>query len=139
MTLIFLDGSNVAHENHETISAARLETAQNDLEKSGYKSHALLAKYKIKNMKCPEIIEKLVKEERLTIIPNDEDETLIDLAIEKDAFILTNDRFKDHKKKDWWSPEIEERLIPYNFVEGYLSIIRSKRHCLDNHLKNSPI
>ena len=138
MTLIYVDASNIAHENHETISAVRIETAQNDLEKCGYESHALLTRYKLKKMKCPEIIEQLVKEERLTIIPNDEDESLIDLAIENDAFILTNDRFKDHKKEDWWSPEIEERLIPYNFIKGHLSIIRSKRYRLDNHLKNSP-
>ena len=137
MTLIYIDGANVAHENHEKIFAARIETAQNDLEKSGFKSHALLLKYKVKKMKDPEIIKQLVKENRLTFVSIDDDEYLIDLAIENDAFILTNDGFKDYKKKEWWSPKIEEGLIKYCFVEGHLSITRSTRHRLDSHLRNS--
>lgn len=139
MIQIFVDGANVAHENHETISAARIETAQNDLKKYGYESHALIPKYKINKMKDQEIVKNLVNEGRLTIIAIDDDEALIDRAIENDAFILTNDRFRDHKKKDWWLPEINDRLIPYDFINGHLSITVSKRHSLDRHLKNGEI
>ena len=50
-----------------------------------------------------EIVEKLINERQLSLVTNDDDEALITCALDNDAFLLTNDRFKDHKGKDWFS------------------------------------
>ncbi|MCL7413332.1 MAG: hypothetical protein M8353_06910 [ANME-2 cluster archaeon] len=123
---VYIDGANVAHKDSKTIHASRIEIALNDLTKEGFESHALLPDYQVKKMEDPEIVKKLVNEGRLTLITNYDDVVLITRAYDNNAWILTNDRFRDHKNKDWWTPEINllisNRMIPYEIIEGELSI-----------------
>ncbi|MDW7727338.1 MAG: hypothetical protein SCH70_09595 [Candidatus Methanoperedens sp.] len=138
---VYIDGANVAHEDGETIICSRIEIAINEMEKIGLIPHALLPNYMLKKILDPEIVEKLKNDKKLSLISNDDDEALITVAYKKNAFFLTNDRFKDHKKKEWWSPKldkwIESMRIPYEFIEGNFSIPMSVKYKLDNHLKNS--
>ena len=123
---LYIDGANVAHKDNETILASRIEIALNGLKKYGFESHALLPDYQIKKMGDSEIVEKLVKEGQLTLITNYDDVVLITRAYDTNAYILTNDRFRDHKNKDWWTPEIDllisNRMIQYEIIEEELSI-----------------
>lgn len=119
---VYIDGANIAHEDSETILASRIEIAFEELKKLGFEPHVLLPNYIEKKMKDSEIVKKLINERRLSLISNHDDEVLITIANKKDAYILTNDRFKDHKQKDWWSQDIdkwiETKIIPYEFIEG---------------------
>ncbi|MCK4799306.1 MAG: hypothetical protein KAT05_18175 [Spirochaetes bacterium] len=137
---VYIDGANIAHEDSKTIICSRIETALNEMEKLGLDPHALLPNYIIKKIKSPEIVEKLKNERRLSLISNDDDEALITVAYEEDAFILTNDRFKNHKNKEWWSPELdkwmEAKHIPYEFIKGNILISKSEKYKLDTYLNN---
>lgn len=138
---VYIDGANVAYKDNKTICAFRIDTALNEMQKLGFEPHALLPSYMEKKVIDLHVLNKLVSEERLSFISNNDDEALITIAYEKDAFILTNDRFKDHKDKDWWSRKIEDwlrsRLITYEFIEGDLSIPMSMRNRLSRYLKES--
>jgi hypothetical protein len=139
---VYIDGANIAHKDNKTICASRIKTALNKMQKLGFESHALLPSYMEKKVIDAEIFKKLIKEEQLSLISNDDDEALISMAYEKNAFILTNDRFKDHKDKDWWSPKIEEwirsKLIVFEFIEGDFLIPMSERNRLSRYLKDPP-
>lgn len=140
---MYIDGANVAHKDNKTVYASRIEIALNEMQKLGFEPHALLPSYMEQKMIDFDDLKKLISEERLSLISNNDDEALITIAYEKDAFILTNDRFKDHKDKDWWSPKIEDwiksKLITYDFIEGDFSIPMSVRNRLLKYLRNLPI
>ncbi|MCJ7616237.1 MAG: hypothetical protein MUO43_06835 [Desulfobacterales bacterium] len=136
---MYIDGANVAHKDNKTILASRIEIALNGLKKEGFESHALLPDYQVKKMEDPEIVEKLVQEGRLTLITNNDDLVVITRAYDNNACILTNDRFRDHKNKDWWSPEIDlwisNRLISFDIIEGDLSIPLDVRLKIEKYSK----
>ena len=138
---VYVDGANIAHKDNKTIRVSRIETVIDELEKLGLMPHVLLSNYILKKIKNPEIVNKLVNEGRISLISNDDDEALITIAYKEYAFFLTNDRFNDHKKKAWWSPELskwtESKRIPYEFIEGKFSIPIGKQHQLLNHLTKS--
>ena len=141
--IVYIDGANVIHVNNKTIRASRLETACDGMQKYGLKAHILLPNYILKKVDSPEIINKMTGEGKLSLISNNNDDVLITIAYEKDAFILTNDRFEDHKKKEWWTPEIDEwsktKLITFDFIKEDISIPLSIRQRLKIHLNDSPI
>lgn len=138
---VYVDGANIAHEDSKTISVSRVEDVIDELEKLGLIPHVLLSNYIIKKIKYQEIVNKLVNEGKISPISNDDDEALITVAYKKNAFFLTNDRFKNHKKKEWWSPElskwIESKRIPYEFIEGKFSIPIGTQYQLSRYLKKS--
>lgn len=140
---VYIDGANIAHEDSETIICSRIETALNEMEKLGLVPHALLPNYILKKNIDSKIVEKLKNDKKLSLISNDDDEALITVAYKNNAFFLTNDRFRDHKKKEWWSPELnkwfESRHITYEFIEGNFSISIREQYKLASHLKNSRI
>ena len=137
---VYIDGANVAHEDGETIICSRIETAINEMEKIGLVPHALLPNYVLKKILDPEIVKKLKNDKKLSLISNDDDEALITVAYKKNAFFLTNDRFKDHKKKEWWSQDlnkwIESKRISYEFIEGNFTISICEENKVANQLKN---
>lgn len=138
---VYIDGANVAHKDGKTISVSRIENVIDEFEKLGLIPHVLLSNYVIKKIKNPTIVNKLINEGRISPISNDDDEALITFAYKKNAFFLTNDRFKDHKKKEWWSSElskwIESKRIPYEFIEGKFSIPIGTQYQLSKYLTKS--
>ena len=142
-SMVYMDGANIIHVNKKTISISRLETAYDEMQKYGLKAHILLPNYMLKKVDNPEIVNKMISEGRLSLISNNDDEALITIAYEKNAFILTNDRFEDHKKKKWWTPEMDEwskiKLIPFEFIKEDFLIPLGVQHRLKIHLNDSLI
>lgn len=146
---VYIDSQNVGHENKETISGLRIEAALNAMEKYGYEVHGVLPSYLItgnkqkrKIVKHTEIIKKLIRENRLSLVSNDDDEAIITMAYDNNGFILTNDRYKDHKDKQWCTPEINKliksKLITFDFIEEKFTIPLSERKRLNIQLNDSP-
>ena len=140
--MVYMDGANIIHVDKKTISISRLETAYDEIQKYGLKAHILLPNYMLKKVDNPEIVNKMISEGRLSLISNNDDEALITIAYEKNAFILTNDRFEDHKKKEWWIPEMDEwskiKLIPFEFIKEDILIPLGVQHRLKIHLNDLP-
>ena len=135
---VYIDAQNVGHENEEMISGLRIEAALNAMQKYGYEVHAVLPSYLItgkkqirKIIKNQDIIKKLISEKRLSLVSNDDDEAIITTAYDNNGFILTNDRYEDHKSKNWCTPEINKwiksKLITFDFVEEKFTIPLSER------------
>lgn len=141
-SMVYMDGANIIHVDKKTIRTSRLEIASDEIQKYGLKAHILLPNYMLKKVDNPEIVKKMISEGRLSLISNNDDEALITRAYEKNAFILTNDRFEDHKKKKWWTPEMDEwsktKLITFDFIEDDFLIPLSVRHHLKIKLNDSP-
>lgn len=147
---VYIDAQNVGHENEDTISGLRIEAALDAMEKYGYEVHAVLPSYLItgkkqirKNIKNQDIIEKLIREKQLSLVSNDDDEVIITAAYDNDAFILTNDRYNDHKDQKWWTAEIGKwikfKLITFDFIEETFTIPLSERKRLNIKSEDSPI
>ena len=135
---VYIDAQNVGHENEETISGLRIEAALNAMQKYGYEVHAVLPSYLItgkkqirKIIKNQNVIKKLISEKQLSLVSNDDDEAIITTAYDNNGFILTNDRYEDHKGKNWCTPEINKwiksKLITFDFVEEKFTIPLSER------------
>ena len=145
---MYIDGANIGHEDEENISGLRIKEALCMVEKYGFEAHVIFPSYLInrqnenkkKKVKHPEIIDVLKNEGRLSLVSNDDDEAIITIASDNDAFILTNDRYKNHKEKSWWNPKndklIKSNLITFDFIEGKISISQSERHRLNIHLND---
>ena len=147
---VYIDAQNIGHENDKTISGLRIEAALGEMEKYGFKSHAILPSYLItgkqnnsKIIKNPNIIKKLIDEKRLSLVSNNDDEAIITTAYDDDAFILTNDRYSDHKTKKWCTPEINKwmksKLITFDFIEEKFIISLSERKRLNIQSKHPSI
>ncbi len=151
MKPVYMDAQNVGHEDEKTISGLRIKAALDAMEKRGFETHAILPSYlitgknkkKIVTVKHLEIIEKLIRKKRLSLVSNNDDKAIITIAYDNDAFILTNDRYNDHKKEEWWTPEIDKwmksKLIPFDFIGEEFSIPLNVRHRLNINLEDSPI
>lgn len=147
---VCIDAQNVGHENG-MISGLRIEDAFNAMEKYGFEAHAILPSHLITGengrkrtiVKHPEIIKKLVSEKRLSLVSNNDDEAIITTAYDNDGFILTNDRYRDHKDKKWCTPRIkkifEYNLITFDFIEEKFTIPLSERKRLNIRSENSLI
>ena len=145
---VYIDGANIGHEDEENISGLRIKEALCMMEKYGFKAHVIFPSYLIngqnknkkKKVKHPEIIDELKNEGRLSLVSNDDDEAIITIASDTDSFILTNDRYKDHKEKSWWNPKndklIKSNLITFDFIEDKISISQSERHRLNIYLND---
>ena len=147
---IIIDAQNVGHIDDKIISGLRIEAALDAMEQYDFKSHAILPSYLITGKKNinktiinQDIIEKLIREKRLSLVSNDDDEAIITNAYDNEAFILTNDRYKDHKCKKWCTQKIkkflESKLITFDFVEEKFTISLSMRKHLNIQSKDSSI
>ena len=141
-SMVYMDGANIIHVDKKTIRTSRLEAAYDAMQKYGLRAHIILPNYMLKKVDNQEIVNKMISEGKLSLISNDDDEVLITIAYEKDAFILTNDRFENHKKKEWWTPKMDgwskTKLITFDFIEEDISIPLSVRHHLKINLNDSP-
>ena len=147
---MIIDTQNVGHVDDKTIIGLRIEAAFDWMEQYDFKAHAILPSYLItgkknidKTIQNQNIIEKLIREKRLSLVSNDDDEAIITTAYDNDAFILTNDRYKDHKCEKWCTPEIkkflESKLITFDFIEEKFTIPMSARKRLNIQSKDSSI
>lgn len=142
---VIIDGANVAYSTSNTIVAARIEEAINVFLKDGLEAHAVLPNYmykgKNKNKKIsdPEVVDRLLSANKLSLVSGDDDGMLISAAVKADALILSNDSFSDHKKKSWCTPEvisfIDKRKLSFSFV-GKLFIIPLEDKCKINRYRN---
>lgn len=146
---IYVDAQNIGHIDEKTIDGLRIEAALDAMEKYGFEAHAILPMYLIrgkknkrKTIKNQDIIEKLISEKRLSLVSNEDDEAIITTAYDNDAFILTNDRYNDHKGKKWCTPEINKwmksKLITFDFIEEKFTIPLSERIRLNIQVNDSP-
>lgn len=145
---VYIDAQNIGHIDDKTISGLRIEAAFDAMEKYGFKAHAILPshlitgkKNKNKTIKNQNIVEKLIREKRLSLVSNYDDEVIITIAFDNNGFILTNDRYDDHKSEKWCTPEINKwiksKLITFDFIEEKFIIPLGKRNRLNIHLNNS--
>lgn len=139
---VYIDGANIVHVDRKTTCALRLETAYNELIKHEFDPHILLPNYMRKKIDDPEIVKKLERKGQLSFISNGGDEAIITSGYNNNGFTLTNDRYNNHKNEAWCTPDIkkfiESKLIPFDFIEGMLSISLNVLHRLNNQLNDSP-
>jgi hypothetical protein len=146
---VYMDAQNVGHIDEKTISGLRIEAALDTMEKDGFETHAILPshlitgkKNKRKTIKNQDIIEKLIREKRLSLVSNEDDEAIISAAHSYHGFILTNDRYNDHKDKEWCTPEIKKliksKLITFDFIEEKFTLPLSERKHLNIQENDSP-
>ena len=146
---VYIDAQNVGHENEDMINGLRIKASLDIMEEYGFEAHAVLPGHLItgekqnrKIVKHKEILKKLVREKRLSLVSNNDDVAIITAAFDNDAFILTNDRYNDHKDKKWCTPEISKwmksKLITFDFIESKIVIPMSERIRRNTHLNKSP-
>lgn len=147
---VCIDTQNIGHIDDKTISGLRIEAAFDAMEKYGYEAHAIFPshlitgkKQKKKIIKNQDIIEKLISEKLISLVSNNDDKAIITNAYDNNRFILTNDRYENHKCENWCTPEIkkflESKLIPFDFIEGKLSIPLDVRYRLNMQSKDPSI
>jgi hypothetical protein len=116
--LAIIDGSNVAHSTEG--DEARLENillVRDELLQDGYKPVIVVdaaLRHQIDNHK---LFEKLVEDGDIHQAPagTDADYFILSFARELNAFVVSNDRFRDRQKA---FPEAREQMIRYMIVNG---------------------
>lgn len=141
---VVMDGSNVAHEgNDDNPKLANILTAKQELERRGLEVIVIVSaslRHKIDNF--AELEERIKRNEiKQTPAGRDNDVFIIQEAIEKDAFILSNDRFNDWKEANPdKEEEIEQRTVMFTFTNEKTILFDAKLSTLikaPNHLKPS--
>lgn len=137
---VILDGANIIHDNLDngdtTLEPKRLRSAIEHCEKKGWETVAVLKHGTYWYAKThPDVLEEgdfeILKEMKdggkfELISQKDEDIYWIDLALEKEGYIITHDTFKDKKgekrerslypDRPW--DEIDGRTLSYSFISG---------------------
>lgn len=118
---VVMDGSNVAHEgSDDNPKLVNILNAKEKLESMGLEVITIVSaslRHKIDN---PTELEKRIKRKEIIQTPagKDNDIFIIQEAFEKDAFILSNDRFKDWKEANPnKAEEIEQRTVTFSITD----------------------
>jgi len=128
---IVIDGPNVAMDHSNSMwpaSAKGIELAINYYLKLGWTVRAIVPRYFLgtkgkRRADNPELLEKLQKAGHVYTIPSQDhdDNYWIAYALQTGAFVVTNDRMKDHSEKHPGGDEAffrwrDEKVISYAFV-----------------------
>ena len=118
---VVMDGSNVDHEgSDDNPKLVNILNAKEKLESMGLEVITIVSaslRHKIDN---PTELEKRIKRKEIIQTPagKDNDIFIIQEAFEKDAFILSNDRFKDWKEANPnKAEEIEQRTVTFSITD----------------------
>ncbi len=119
---IIVDGSNVAWEIPEKGRANlnNLDLAIKTLKNKGFKDIVIVVdaalRYQVQNK---DQFDKLVKEGKLKVMPAkvNGDQFILRLSDERNAFILSNDLFKEFREE---FTNIDDKRVPYTILDGIL-------------------
>jgi hypothetical protein len=124
---VLVDASNVAHatEGGEA-RLANIEAVQRKLRDEGLEPLIVADASLRHRIDRPADYERLINEGKVHQAPagTDADYFILSFAREMDAFILTNDRFRD-RAKDF--PQERDRIIRYMIVEGEVVLERRNK------------
>lgn len=122
---IVIDGANVAFINEtKKRSVRRIEIAIGQLDPKADCVIAVLPRFWLQKtekwIEDPGILKKLVYRGKIKLVCGNDDYWMIKYCVQKNAYLLTNDKLKDHRKKDWWTSEHEEwarkHLLDYEII-----------------------
>ena len=140
MTEIIIDGANVASINGtKKRSVRRIEIAIGQLDSKADCVKAVLPshwnKHKKRILVDPDILDKLVRENKIEFVNKDDDFYMIKNCVMKDSYLLTNDKLRDHRTKDWWTPTHEKwakiHLLDYEIINETLLLSEKSERTLN--------
>ena len=129
MKEVIIDGANVATVNNpKRRRSSRIESAIGHLDLLADRVRTVLPSYWVWSgipIEDPEIIERLVQEDKLDFIQkNDDDYYIIKYCVKFNAFLLSNDKLKNYRNKEWWTHRHEEwtktHLLEFEFINDTL-------------------
>jgi hypothetical protein len=134
MTKIIIDGANVASINGtKKRSVRRIEIAIGQLDSIADCVKAVLPshwnKHKERILGDPAVLDKLVRENKIEFVNKDDDFFMINYCVTNNTYFLTNDKLRNHRSKNWWSPKHDEwattHLLEYELI--YETLILSEK------------
>lgn len=140
MLEVIIDGANVASINGTgRRDPKRIETAIGQLDPKADCVIAVLPSYWSQRkayVENPEALQSLIQEDKLQLIDRDDDYYMIKYCVENNAFLLTNDKLRDHRQKEGWTTKHEEwartHLLDYEIVNGKLLLSKNSEKLLNN-------
>lgn len=140
MIEVIIDGANVASINGTSKRLAkRIETALGHLDPIVDCVKAVLPSYwmqkKEKKVIDPDILEKIVREEKIITVNRNDDYFMIKYCVKKNAYLLTNDKLRNHREKKWWTPKYDEwvktHLLDYEVINDILLLSEKSERILN--------
>jgi len=140
MKEIIIDGANVASINGtKKRSVRRIEIAIGQLDSKADCVKAVLPshwnKYKERILGDPNILDKLVREKNIIFVNKNDDFFMIKYCVKNDSYLLTNDKLRDHRTKDWWTPKHEKwaktHLLEYEIINETLLLSEKSEQALN--------
>ena len=127
-TLVLVDGSNVAHSSEgEQALLSNIVAVCDKLREEGYEPLVLVDAALRHQIDDRAAYERMVDSGAIRQAPagTDADYFILSFARELDAFIVSNDRFRDRQKA---FPDSVKRLIKYMVVKGEVVLERRTGH-----------
>jgi len=142
---VIIDGANVATVNNpKRRLSSRIEIAIGQLDPYADCVKAVLPSYWVKKsgvkIEDPEILEKLLLEDKISLIhKQDDDYYMIQYCVETNAFLLSNDKLRNHRKEEWWTTTHEEwvetHLLDFEIIDDTVVLSKVAR----KQLTHTPI
>ncbi len=148
MKEIIIDGANVSFiTGTKKRSVKRIEIAIGQLDPKADCVKAVLPSYWNQNKErvMRARLDKLVREDKMVFVNKDDDFYMINYCVKNDSYLLTNDKLRDHRKKNWWTPKHETwartHLLDYEIINDTLLLSEKSEQILNRastDLRNSP-
>ena len=148
MTEIIIDGANVASINGtKKCSARRIEIAIGQLNpkvdcvKAVLPSHWFNQRERI--FTDPDTLEKLFRQKMIVLINRNDDYYMVEYCVKNATFLLTNDKLRDHREREWFTPKHKKwakfYLLEYEVINDTLLLCEKAERALNQAMMNSPI
>ena len=83
----------------------------------------------------PDILEKIVREEKIILVNGNDDYFMIKYCVKKNAYLLTNDKLRNHRGKEWWTSKHDEwaktHLLDYEMINDTLLLSEKSERILN--------